>query len=291
MSYSRRWIAGLVGALTVAFAPAMLASQAGQATQAPIPLSQEFAPKPYTVAADDLIRLEFYNLASIDADMKTDYLVQNDGTILLKYVGAVRVHGMTTFEIQDAVLAALTPKIYREGVISVVATVTREREQRVDVQGFVNQPGEKRLGGTQMTVSRAIAEAGGYSSLAGEEVDVRRTVNGKTETISVTRTQLLAGEDPPLIAGDTIIVKQALVFFVNGEVNSSGQKAWSPGMTVQKALGLAQGMTAKGKLGHIMRPEKGADGQVLRYKKIKGLKPETPILADDELVITRKWWG
>lgn len=291
MIYSRTRIAGLAAMLAVALTPALLAAQSGQATQNPIPLSEEFKPKPYTVAADDKIRLEFYNLAPIDDEMKKEYIVQADGTIPLKHVGAIRVHGLTTFEIEDAVLKALTPNIYREGVISVVATVTEEREQRVTVQGWVNSPGEKRLRGNQMTVSRAITEAGGFSTLAGQEVEVRRIVDGKSVTIVVTRTQLERGDDPALIADDTITVKQGYVFFVNGEVNSPGQKVWSPGMTVQKALGLAQGMNARGKLGHIMRPVKDTDGNVLEYEKVKGLKPETPILADDELVITRKWWG
>jgi len=291
MNHSRMWGAGMAALLAMVLAPAVFASQSGQVAQTPIPLSQEFAPKPYTVAADDVIRLEFYNLAPVDNDMKTTYLVQTDGTILLKYVGAVRVQGMTTFEIQDAVLAALTPRIYREGVISVVATVTEEREQRVTVQGQVNQPGEKRLRGNQMTVSRAITAAGQFTTLAGQEVEVRRTVDGKTVTFIVTRTELENGNDPPLIAEDTITVKQGHVFFVNGEVNSPGQKVWSPGMTVQKALGLAQGMNSRGKLGHIMRPVKDADGNVLKYNKVTKLKPETPIQADDELVITRKWWG
>lgn len=291
MTYSRTWIAGLAAVLAVALTPALLASQAGQATQNPIPLSKEFAPKPYTVAADDKIRLEFYNLAPVDDEMKKVYIVQADGTIPVKHVGAVRVHGLTEFEIQEAVLAALTPKIYREGVISVVATVTEERLQRVNVQGYVNAPGEKQLRGSQMTVSNAIAAAGNFSTMAGEDVEVRRVADGKMETIVVTRAQLLAGDDPPLIAGDTITVKQGHIFFVNGEVNSPGQKVWSPGMTVQKAVALAQGFNARGKLGHILRPVKDADGKVLKYEKKKGLKEETAILADDILVITRKWWG
>jgi len=87
------------------------------------------------------------------------------------------------------------------------------------------------------------------------------------------------------------MVKQGQVFFVNGEVNSGGQKAWQPGMTVGRALGLSNGMTAKGKLGHIMRPRKDDSGKVIKYEKIKGLKLETPIQPDDELVISRKWFG
>lgn len=280
---------GLVGLAVIALTAGLSAQQAGQAT--PIPLSPDFAPKPYTVAAGDTLRLDFYNLDVRDNDMKGNYLIAIDGTILLKHAGPVRVHGMTTRQVEDAVMAALVPGIYKQGVIQVTVIVADEREQEVTVQGQVNSPGLLRLKGNQMTVSRAIIAARGFTSLAGQEIEVQRTVEGKRVVINLTRTQLENGEDPALIAEDTITVKQGQIFFVNGEVNVQGQKVWTPGMTVSRAIGLANGMTAKGKLGHIMRPVKDADGKVLKYEKIKGLKLETPVLPDDELFIARKWFG
>jgi len=40
----------------------------------------------------------------------------------------------------------------------------------------------------------------------------------------VTRTQLDSGDDPPLVSDDIVTVKTGSVFFVDGEVNSPGQK-------------------------------------------------------------------
>ncbi len=294
----RRIVVGLAGfAMVIAMTSGLGAAQAGQSTgqttgQATgIPLSAEFAPKPYTVAAGDTIRLDFYNLDARDLDMKGLYLVALDGNIVLKHVGPLRVHGLSERGIEDAVLKALVPRYYQPNVIQVTAVVAEEREQEVTVQGQVNSPGLLKLRGNQMTVNRAITAARGFTSLAGQEVELKRMVDGKRVVINLTRTQLENGEDPQLIAEDEITVKQGQMFFVNGEVQSGGQKAWQPGMTVGRAISLSNGMTAKGKLGHIMRPEKDASGRVLKYKKIKGLKLETPILPDDELVISRKWFG
>jgi protein involved in polysaccharide export with SLBB domain len=291
----RKFVVGLAGiAMSIAMTSGLGAAQAGQATgqTTTAALSAEFAPKPYTVAAGDKIQLDFYNLEARDMDMKDVYLVALDGNIVLKYVGAVRVHGMTMREIEDAVLKALVPRYYLPNVIQVTALIAEEREQEVTVQGQVNSPGLLKLRGNQMTVNRAITAARGFTSLAGQEVELKRMVDGKRVVINLTRTQLENGEDPQLIAEDEITVKQGQMFFVNGEVNSGGQKAWQPGMTVGRAISLSNGMTAKGKLGHIMRPEKDpATGRVIKYKKIKGLKLETPILPDDELVISRKWFG
>ncbi len=83
----------------------------------------------------------------------------------------------------------------------------------------------------------------------------------------------------------------ALFFFVNGQVNKPGSYEWSEGMTVEKAVALAGGFLVTGKLSHIMRPEKDKDGKVIKYKKIKALKNNTPVFPGDELVIVRKWFG
>lgn len=127
--------------------------------------------------------------------------------------------------------------------------------------------------------------------MAGQEIEIHRTVDGKAVIIPITKAELDSGIDPQLIAEDIVIVKTGYVFFVAGEVNSPGQKVWAPGMTVGKAVSMSNGMTSKGKYGHIERPIKGPDGKVKEYKKIKDLKPETEILPEDTLHIARKWFG
>jgi polysaccharide export outer membrane protein len=291
----KKWLLGVFALVAVCVSsPVLDAFQAVQSGQPPVvaPLSREFQPKPYTVGPGDRIRLDFYNLSDTDTEMKKEYLVEAAGTIQVKHVGSISVNGFTTPEIEAAVKKALESRgFYPEGVISVSAQVTDERQQPVTVQGQVVSPGEKQLRGAQMTVSRAINAAGGFTPSAGEEVEVHRVVNGKTDIIRVTKTQLNGGDDPGLVAEDTIIVKQGYVFFVNGEVLSPGQKVWAPGMTVLKAIALAGGMTPKGKYGHIQRAVKDADGKVIKYEKVKKLKPETEILPDDQLHIDRKWFG
>lgn len=291
----KKWLLGVLALVAVCVWPPVLdAFQTVQAGQPPVvaPLSREFQPKPYTVGPGDIIKLDFYNLDDTDTEMKKSYLVEASGTIQLKYAGSIVVNGLTTPEIEAAVKKALEDKgMYPPGVIAVVAQVSDERQQPVTVQGQVVSPGEKQLRGAQMTVSRAINNAGGFTASAGQEVEIHRQVNGKAEIIKVTRSQLDGGDDPGLIAEDTVIVKQGYVFFVNGEVLTPGQKVWAPGMTVLKAIALAGGMTAKGKYGHIERAIKDADGKILKYEKIKKLKPETPILPDDQLIIAKKWFG
>lgn len=290
----KKGVVGIVGLLAVLLWTPLLgafqATQAAQTTPPLPPLSREFAPKPYTVAAGDKIKIEFYGLIPSDFEMRTVYLVEADGTIQVKHAGTISVNGKTTPEVAELVQKALEPNIYPVGVLQVSASIAEERLQRVIVQGQVVQSGERSLRGAQMTVSRAIAAAGGPTQMAGQEIEIQRVVDGRSVIIPVTRAQLDGGDDPQLMADDVVNVKTGRVFFVTGEVNAGGQKVWAPGMTVAKAISMSNGMTSKGKLGHILRQIKGADGKI-RFEKIKKLKDETEILPEDTLVINRKWFG
>ena len=290
----KKGVVGIVGLLAVLLWTPLLgafqATQAAQTTPPLPPLSREFAPKPYTVAAGDKIKIEFYGLIPSDFEMRTVYLVEADGTIQVKHAGTISVNGKTTPEVAELVQKALEPNIYPVGVLQVSASIAEERLQRVIVQGQVVQSGERSLRGAQMTVSRAIAAAGGPTQMAGQEIEIQRVVDGRSVIIPVTRAQLDGGDDPQLMADDVVNVKTGRVFFVTGEVNAGGQKVWAPGMTVGKAISMSNGMTNKGKLGHIKRQIKGADGKI-RFEKITKLKDETEILPEDTLVIDRKWFG
>ena len=139
-----------------------------------------------------------------------------------------------------------------------------------------------------MTVRKAIAAAGFLLPSAGD-IEIRR--RGVDLPINITRTQFQAGMDLGVLDGDVVTVRQHSVFFVTGHVNAPGQKVWESGMTVHKAVSLAGGVTARGKLGYIRRPVKNERGVILSYAKIKALKLDTEILPDDQLIIEARWWG
>lgn len=257
--------------------------------------AMELQPPPPQVSS--ALRAEFGNVVSLtwthvagaDSDMNRRYPIAADGTITVKYLGFIHVAGKAPAEIQQMLISGMTEKaIYPPGVISVVATVLPDDRRFVIIAGRVQSPGEKRLFPEQMTVIKAIAASGGLLPSAGD-IEIRRP--GVDQAINITGTQLQAGADLNLVDGDTLIVRQALVFFVNGEVLTPGQKVWRPGLTVLQAVALAGGLTPKGRLSHIMRPVKDANGKILKYEKIKNIKNQTEILPDDQLVIVAKWFG
>lgn len=260
-----------------------------QSTPPPaIPLPAEFKPKPYTLGPGDKIGLRFFGLIADDQAMNATYEVQPNGTIVLGLIGAVNVSGKTTEDVQALILGQMIPRFYRDLKLGV--DLVEERLQEVFVQGFVNSPGAKNLPGTQMTVLRAIAQAGGYNSNAGEEIDIRNAA-GQTRA-TVTRTELDNGVDPQIEAGETVYVRQGQFVLVGGEVNTKGQVRWVPNLTVSQAIGKSGGMTSKGKLGTIRRREYAPDG-TFKVIELKGKKVtlDTILLPNDELIIARKFWG
>ncbi len=254
-----------------------------------IPLSPEFKKSPYTLGPGDKIELRFFGLFPQDQEMNSTYEVQPNGTIVLKWIDAVNVNGKTTEDVQNLILSRLVPAYYRDLKLGI--DLVSERLQEIFVQGYVNSPGAKNLPGSQMTVLRAIAQASGYNTAAGEEVDVR-DLNGQTR-LTITRTQLENGDDPPIAAGETVFVRQGKFVFISGEVVTPGQKRWTPSLTVSQAIAMSGGMTTKGKLGKIRRRVYNDDGTFKETIELKGKKLtlDTLLLPEDELQIARKFFG
>jgi polysaccharide export outer membrane protein len=284
----RHFFRATCSALLLALVPVIALAQS--TPPGTIPLSPEFKKAPYKLGPGDKIELRFFGLFPQDQqEMNTTYEVQPNGSIVLKHIDAVNVNGKTTEEVQSIILGRLIPGYYRDLKLGI--DLVSERLQEIFVQGYVNSPGAKNLPGSQMTVLRAIAQASGYNTNAGEEVDVR-DVNGATR-LTVTRTQLENGDDPPIEAGETVFVRQGKFVFISGEVVTPGQKRWTPSLTVSQAIAMSGGMTTKGKLGKIRRRVYNDDGTFKETIEVKGKKLtlDTLLLPEDELQISRKFFG
>ena len=278
--------------------PAAQTTQKQQTTQTPpvtpAPVTS-VGPREYRVGPGDTLKVDFIGIPAFDREMNRNYLVQSNGTIEIRHLETVKVEGLTQLEVGDLLAELLEKKgFYNPGQLQPSVTMAAFRDFEVQVNGAVRAPGLIRLSGDQSSVNRAISQAGGFAANAGTEIEIiRAPIAGLPlePPIVLTREQLDMNDDPGLRENDRVNVRIGQVFFVNGEVNSVGEKRWEPGMTVNRALALAGGQTGKFSMGRsrIERPVKNKDGTVLEYKKIGDLKPETLILPDDVLVAGRKW--
>jgi polysaccharide export outer membrane protein len=97
-----------------------------------------------------------------------------------------------------------------------------------------------------------LASAGGTRDSAGSTVLVMRATAGdKRETIRLDLGKLLRGDNfddnnPELQEGDIVVVPEADVFYVYGQVRSPGRYPIERDMKVMHALSIAGGITDRG---------------------------------------------
>lgn len=282
----------LIGMVLLVASVLPLAANGLQQSQSQIPLNPQMAPRDYLVGPSDVLRIQFTGLIPGDNDMNNVYPVQADGRIQVKHIGAVEVQGKSAIWIGDQVKERLVPSFYPPS-ITVTVTVDAYRSQEVFINGSVNTPGVQQLRGSEMKLSRAITAAGGFSQKSGQEIEIKRTgPDGKMTVTTVTKSQLEQGDDPDLQNGDTVLVKEGQVFYINGEVNVPGEKVWQPNLTFSRAYSMSGGLKPTASVGrsHIKRLVKDKNGNSV-YIEVKNLKDNTPIEPNDEIVIKKKWIG
>lgn len=176
-------------------------------------ISEEAAVTPYYNNFFNTYRLGPEDVISVDVFNHERYSRKNitvppSGRISLSLIpGGVFVNGKTVEEV-----AEMITKKYDEYIFSPQVTVSLDKaaSYRYSIVGDVGQPGV-RLMSHRMTVSEAIAEAGGVLS-TGDKSKVyvlRRTPNGMLSSIPVNISHIYKGRAPDntyLIPGDQIVV-------------------------------------------------------------------------------------
>jgi polysaccharide export outer membrane protein len=130
---------------------------------------------------------------------------------------------------------------------SVSVEITRYRSKSVTVQGMVRAPGEYVMEGN-VSLTSALAKAGSMTVEAGSYVTIsRQGANGVIETTRVTRRDIESGQAQNIMLKDAdhVMVPKAETFFINGMVHSPGSYTWDEGLTVERALALAGGLTER----------------------------------------------
>jgi polysaccharide export outer membrane protein len=159
----------------------------------------------YRLGPEDVISVEVLNQ---DRYTRKGIIVPPNGRIALALIpGGVFVNGKTTTEV-----AEIIKKRYDEFIIDPEVTVSLEKAMsyRYSVMGDVLQPGV-RLMSRRMTVTEALAEAGGVLS-TGDRSKVyvlRRQQTGFVEPLTVNVSAIYKGKAPDntyLVPGDQIVV-------------------------------------------------------------------------------------
>lgn len=159
----------------------------------------------YRLGPEDVISVAVFNQ---DRYSRSGIIIPPSGRISLSLIpGGVFVNGKTVDEV-----AAIITKKYDEYIIDPQVTVSLDKaaSYRYSIMGDVGQPGI-RLMSHRMTVTEAIAEAGGVLSTGDKSkvVVLRRQPNGMLASIPVNVSAIYKGkvaDSTYLVPGDQVIV-------------------------------------------------------------------------------------
>jgi polysaccharide export outer membrane protein len=130
--------------------------------------------------------------------------IKEDGTITMPDIGKIEAVGKTAGELQNQIHDLYVPKFYPR------LTVTVTTGERVYyVSGEVNGRGSQ-LYRSEVTVSRGVTAAGGFTDFANHKNVMLIRANGQRIKVNVDRVIAGKATDPAVYPGDQIVVSRRL---------------------------------------------------------------------------------
>jgi polysaccharide export outer membrane protein len=130
--------------------------------------------------------------------------VKDDGTISLDYVGVIKAAGKNAAQLELDIQAAFVPKYYKRLSVLVVTD-----NRFFYVNGIVKAPG-RYPHVSELTVTKAIAAAGGFTEFSKKTAVTITRLDGKVETIDCKKADKDPKLDKPVYPGDIINVDRRL---------------------------------------------------------------------------------
>lgn len=153
---------------------------------------------------DKLQLVVFYGSKSITAA----YTLDSSGTISVQFIGAIAVGGKNVEQVRAEIQARLADGYLKDPIVSL--TVIEINSLTLSVSGMVAKAGPIKFS-KGMTITEAIAQAGGFTSLARKNlVKVVRLVNNAKQTYKLPVERIAEGERPnfAMLPGDEVFVPE-----------------------------------------------------------------------------------
>ena len=237
----------------------------------------------YRVGVGDVLDIRLLNSPT---NRSTLFTVMPGGAIDFPIAGgAIKVAGLTTDEIQGRIAAELRRRAVEEKA-QVSVGVRQYVSHAVMVTGLVVHPGTRFLRREAVPLFVVLAESQ-LRNDAGRVMIMRAGTDGETLELSDPQTLNTTVQPGDVI---TVSLKPQEFYYIGGRINSPGQKAFQPGITLLQAILAAGGTSRQEARVEISRA--GADGRLatIRYRlrEIKAGMVEDPKLQPgDRIEISR----
>ena len=191
---------------------------------------------PVQISAGDLLEIGVFDTPELAGKVR----VNSDGEITLPLVGALHVGGLSPEQVQDLLASSLHDKNFvKDAQVSVF--VAEYASQAVYVLGEVVKPGPYPLMGSHRLLD-FISAAGGFTPRAGKTITLKTSADpDHPQTIGPASAEKDA--NPEIAAGDSILISQAGIVYVLGDVTRPGgfMLDRQDTLTIMQALALAEG--------------------------------------------------
>jgi polysaccharide export outer membrane protein len=215
-----------------------------------------------TLGSGFLLTMTVYDMPEISGDLRVD----ESGNVDVPMSGELHVAGMTLPQAKLAIQQKLVDaQILKNPKINL--DVTQYAGQNVTITGEVGSPGRIQLLAPH-SLSDILGMVGGETQLAGNTIEVRRTVEGNPQTLEVKYARSSGNNDEikafMVQPGDTITIPRAGIVYVMGAVNRPGGYVMQEDgqLNVSQALSMALGTTINAETGSIRVVRKDAEGKL-----------------------------
>jgi len=127
----------------------------------------------YSIGPGDVLEVNIFALEAPDKTSALTRTVSQDGYVSLPWAGNIYASGLNTQQLETRIEAAYAGKYIKDPQVTVI--ITEYRSAAVVVTGAVGKPGVYYLTANKSTVLAVLAEAGGLTPEAGDQVLITRT--------------------------------------------------------------------------------------------------------------------
>jgi len=226
-----------------------------------------------------------------EPDLSAHVRVDKEGNISLPFVKTIQVGGDTVAEAKQRI----EDKFRTDGILKnpqITIDVEQFATTSVTVMGEVQNPGKVELLAPHSLLD-VIGMTGGETSFAGNEIELKHSVNGTMQSTTFHYSRADDGStirDVMVNPGDTVIVKRAGIVYVLGGVNRPGGYTMqeSGELNVAEAISLAQGLAMQAKVSGLRVVQHDTTGRPIEipisYNKIMDGKEKPLQLTAGDIV-------
>lgn len=204
-----------------------------------------------------------------EPDLSAHVRVDKEGNISLPFVKTIHVGGDTVAQAKQGI----EDKFRADGILKnpqITIDVEQFATTSVTVMGEVQNPGKVQLLAPHSLLD-VIGMTGGETSFAGNEVELKRPVNGAMQSTTYHYSRSDDGSairDVMVNPGDTVIVQRAGIVYVLGGVNQPGGYTMQENgeLNVAEAISMAKGLVLQAKVSGLRVVKRDANGNPVEYK-------------------------